>query len=97
MGIARVVEFEGVDADRMEQLQQEIEGGGGPPEGVPAKEILVLHDADSGKALVVIFFDTEEDYASGDAALAAMPAAETPGRRTSVARYRVAARMSAGS
>jgi len=42
---------------------------------------------------VVVFFDNEDDYRQGDEALSAMPAAETPGRRTSVTKYNVAFRM----
>ncbi|HEY0415696.1 MAG TPA: hypothetical protein VGC78_04865 [Gaiellaceae bacterium] len=97
MAFARVVEFEGVDADRMQEMQKEIEGDGGPPEGVAATEILVLHDLEAAKAMVVIFFDTEEDYDQADEVLGAMPTDETPGRRSSVTRYRVAARMRSGA
>lgn len=93
MAIARVVSFEGVDSDRMAQMRSEMEGSE-RPEGVPAKEIIVLHDPDSQKSLVLLFFDSEEDYRQGDEALNAMPAGDTPGRRTSVAKYQVAARMS---
>lgn len=91
MPFARVVSFEGVTRDRVAQLEREI-GEGPPPEGLPATEILLLHDRDAEKALVAVFFDTEEDYATGDRILDAMPAADTPGRRTSVTRYEVALR-----
>jgi hypothetical protein len=64
-----------------------------PAEGLPAKEIIVLHDADAEKSLVVIFFESEEDYQRGDEVLSAMPADDTPGRRTAVAKYDVAIRM----
>lgn len=94
MALARVVSFEGVSKDRMEELQREI-GEGGRPEGVPATEIVVLHDADAEKSLVIVFFETEDDYRRGDETLNAMPADETPGRRTSVSRYDVAFRMTA--
>jgi hypothetical protein len=93
MALARVVEFEGVDAERMEEMRQEM--GGDRPEGVPASEIIVLHDAAAEKSLVVLFFESEDDYRRGDEALNAMPAGETPGRRTSVTRYDVAIRMTA--
>jgi hypothetical protein len=92
MALARVVTFEGVSAERMESMQAEMEGAERPPD-VPATEIVVLHDAESEKSVVIVFFDSEEDYARGDAALNAMPAGDTPGRRASVAKYRVAARM----
>ena len=52
-----------------------------------------LHDPEAEKSLVILFFDSEEDYRRGDAALNAMPAADTPGQRTSVTRYDVAFRM----
>jgi hypothetical protein len=92
MALARVVTFEGVSAERMESMQAEMQGAERPPD-VPATEIVVLHDAEAEKSVVIVFFDSEEDYARGDAALNAMPAGDTPGRRTSVAKYRVAARM----
>jgi hypothetical protein len=94
MSLARVVEFEGVTKARLEEMKQEMEGGGGPPEGVPVKELIVLHDADAEKAVVVLFFDNEEDYQQGDEALSAMPAEETPGRRASVKKYGVVVRQS---
>jgi hypothetical protein len=94
MGLARVVSFEGVSKDRVEQMQREMREQE-QPEGLPATEILVLHDPDTEKSLVVLFFETEDDYRRGDEVLNAMPADETPGRRTSVTRYDVAIRMTA--
>ena len=73
-------------------MRQEMEGGE-RPDDVPATEIVVLHDADASKSLAIVFFDNEEDYAKGDAALNAMPAGDTPGQRTSVTKYDVAIRM----
>jgi hypothetical protein len=92
MALARVVSFEGVNKDRMEAMNQEVREGG-PPEGLPAMEIVVLHDAEVEKALVILFFETEDDYKRGDDVLNAMPADETPGRRASVTKYDVAIRM----
>jgi hypothetical protein len=92
MPIARVVTFDGVSSDRMAQMQQEMQGSE-RPDDVPAKEIVVLHDPDAEKSLVIVFFENEEDYRRGDEALNAMPAADTPGQRTSVAKYDVAFRM----
>jgi hypothetical protein len=92
MPLARVVSFEGVDSDRMTEMQREMEGSE-QPENVPATEIVVLHDREAERSLVILFFDNEDDYRRGDEALNAMPAAETPGRRTSVAKYDVAFRM----
>jgi hypothetical protein len=93
MALARVVSFENVSKDRIEELKREMASAEGPPEGIPSTELLVLHDADAEKSLVVVFFDTEDDYAQGDATLSAMPTGDTPGRRTSVSKYDVAVRM----
>lgn len=93
MALARVVEFEGVSKERMDEMNREMDEGG-RPDDVPATEIVVLHDAEAEKSLVILFFDSEDDYTRGDAALNAMPAGDTPGRRTSVRKYDVAARMS---
>jgi hypothetical protein len=90
----RVVTFEGVDKSRMDEMKREIRDGE-PPADIPASEIVVLFDADAEKSVVLVFFESEEDYRRGDEALNAMPAGDTPGRRTSVEKYEVAARRSA--
>jgi len=92
MALARVVAFDGVNADRMAEMQREMEDGE-RPDDVPAKEIIVLHDAEAEQALVILFFESEDDYRRADEALNAMPAGDTPGRRASVARYDVATRI----
>ena len=94
MSVARVVAFDGVDAQRMEEMKSRMEEGGRPDE-VPATEILVLHDPEAEKSLVVLFFDSEDDYQRGHEALDAMPSDDTPGQRTSVTKYNVAHRMNA--
>jgi hypothetical protein len=93
MALARVVTFEGVDKARMDEMKSEMDRGERPPD-VPATEIVVLHDPDAEKSQVILFFENEDDYNRGDQALNAMDAGETPGRRTSVTKYNVAARMS---
>jgi hypothetical protein len=92
MALARVVAFDGVNSERIAQMRQEMEQGERPEE-IPATEVIVLHDPEAQKSLAIVFFENEEDYARGDAALNAMPASETPGQRTSVAKYDVAIRM----
>jgi hypothetical protein len=92
MALARVVSFDGVTKDRMDELEREVRGQE-RPEGVPATEMIVLHDAEAEKSLVIVFFETDEDYRQGDEALNAMPAGDTPGRRASVTKYDVAFRM----
>lgn len=95
MALARVVAFEGVTAERIERLRAQISGSDGPPEGVPSTELMILHDPQTEKSLAIIFFENEDDYARGDAALDARPTDETPGRRVSVGKYEVAIRMAA--
>jgi hypothetical protein len=92
MALARVVTFDGVSKDRMDQMDREMQEGQ-PPEGFPPAELIVLHDPDAEKSLVVVIFDNEDDYKRGDEALNAMPAGDTPGQRTSVTKYNVATRM----
>ena len=92
MAIARVVTFDGVTKDRMDEMNREMSEGE-PPEGFPSSELIVLHDPGAEKSLVVIIFETEDDYKTGDEILNAMPAGDTPGQRTSVTRYDVAQRM----
>jgi hypothetical protein len=92
MALARVVTFDGVSKERMEEMNREMEGGQ-PPEGFPSAEMIALHDADAEQSVVVIVFDNEDDYKKGDEILSAMPAGDTPGQRTSVKKYDVAMRM----
>jgi hypothetical protein len=92
MAIARVVTFDGVSKDRMEQMKKDMNEGD-RPEDVPATEIVVLHDPEAEKSVVILFFENEDDYKRGDAALNAMPSGDTPGQRSSVTRYDVAMRM----
>ena len=90
--LARVVTFDGVSSDRMNQMRQEMQDGQ-PPEGLEAKEIVVLHDPDAEKSVVVIFFDDEDAYRRGDEILSSMDTGDTPGTRTSVSKYDVAMRQ----
>ena len=93
MALARVVSFEGVGKDRMDQMRSDMSEAEGPPEGIPATEFIMLHDPEAETSLAILFFDTEDDYRRADETLNSMPAGDTPGRRTSVARYEVAMRM----
>jgi hypothetical protein len=92
MALARVVTFDGVSKDRMAEMDREMQDGQ-PPEGFPDAELIVLHDPEAEKSLVMIIFETEDDYRRGDEILSAMPADDTPGQRTSVTKYDVATRM----
>ncbi|MGH2902342.1 MAG: hypothetical protein ACRDK7_01925 [Solirubrobacteraceae bacterium] len=63
----------------------------GPPEGVPAVSLLVLHKPDEGKVLAISLFMTEEDLQKGDATLNAMnpPSPGGMGQRASVEMFEV--------
>jgi hypothetical protein len=92
MALARVVSFEGVGKERMAELAREMREGD-RPEDLPVTEVVVLHDPEAEKSLVILFFETEDDYRRGDEVLNAMPADDTPGRRASVTKYDVPIRM----
>lgn len=90
MALARVVSFDGVSQERVEELKQQMNEG--RPDDIPASEVVLLYDAEAQKSIVVLFFDSESDYDRADATLSAMPADETPGQRASVGKYEVAVR-----
>ena len=90
MALARVVSFDGVSQDRVDEMKQQMNEG--RPDDIPASEVVLLYDAEAQKSIVVLFFDSEDDYDRADATLSAMPADETPGQRTSVGKYEVAVR-----
>ena len=92
MTLARVVGFDGVNKERLDELVGEMEAGE-PPAEIPAKELIILHDGDNESSLVIMFFENDEDYRRGDETLSAMPSDNTPGKRTSVVRYDVALHM----
>jgi hypothetical protein len=92
MTLARVVAFDGVDDERIEEMRRTMRDND-PPEGLRPTELIILHDGDAEKALAIVFFANEEDYREGDAILGAMPAGDTPGSRRSVEKYEVAIRM----
>jgi hypothetical protein len=97
---ARVVRWEGAEAEAMERAASEIraqaEAGEGPPEGVPAKGLLILNDSESGRSLGITLFETEDDYREGDETLGSMsPPGEGFGKRVSVEKYEVAVQLEA--
>jgi hypothetical protein len=97
---ARVVRWEGADAETQERTASEIrsqaESQDGPPEGVPAKGLLILNDGENGRSLAISFFETEDDYREGDATLNSMsPPGDGMGRRVAVEKYEVAVQLEA--
>jgi len=96
--LARVVTWEGGDAEAMKQSAAEInqQSSDGPPPGVPAKEFLLLQDTANGKTVAIITFENEDDYRQGDEVLSSMdPPGEGMGQRVSVEKFEIAARFEA--
>lgn len=89
----RVVRFTDVDADHVKGLVEEMDAE--PPEGVDATRIQIVHDADQGTALALMFFETAEAMKAADAIMGAMDPSETPGTRASVDHGEVLGEMSA--
>ena len=85
---ARVVRFTDVDPEHIKsRLEDRAEEG--PPEGVPATGIQILHDAEQRTAVVVQLFDTAEDMSASEAAFSGMDPSDTPGTRASVDRCEI--------
>lgn len=95
---ARVVRWEGAEAEAMKQTAEQIsaDAEAGPPEGIPAKGLLLLHDLEGGKAMAISFFETEDDYREGGETLNSMnPPGGGFGRRVAVDKYSVALELEA--
>lgn len=89
---ARVVRWEGGDAAAMRRSADEIneQAASGPPEGLPASSFRFLLDADEGRGLSLVFFETEEDMRKGHEVLEGMdPPGDGLGSRTWVEMYEV--------
>lgn len=90
---ARVATFEGGDPEQVRQMIEGIDerSESGPPEGVPAVGLLMLHDPSKGKVLAISLFENEEDLRKGDATLNSMnpPVPGGMGRRASVEMFEV--------
>ncbi len=87
---ARVIRWEGAEAQAMRDSAASLKEETGPPEGVPATGFMFLIDPDEGRGLAISFFDTEEDRRKGHEVLSAMnPPGDGMGRRVSVEMYEV--------
>ncbi|MGD0386886.1 MAG: hypothetical protein ABSB73_12225 [Solirubrobacteraceae bacterium] len=90
---ARVATFEGGDPEQVRRMVEEIgrQSAGGPPEGVPAAGLLILHRPGDAKVLAITLFETEEDLRQGDATLNSMdpPTPGGMGRRAAVEIFEV--------
>jgi hypothetical protein len=96
---ARVATFEGGDPEQVQQMVAMInkEAGSGPPDGVPATGLLILHQPAQGKVVAISLFETEADLKQGDATLSAMdpPVPGGMGNRSSVEMYEVPVKFDA--
>ena len=94
---ARVATFEGGEPEQVRRMVAEIDrqAGSGPPGGVPAVGLLLLHRPTDGKILAITLFDSEEDLRQGDAKLNSMdpPDPGGMGRRSSVETFEVATKI----
>jgi hypothetical protein len=91
---ARVARWEGAEAEQIRAAAQGIsaDAASGPPEGLPAKGLMLLVDPESGRSMAISLFATEEDLRQGDATLNTMsPPGDGMGQRTAVEFYEVAA------
>jgi hypothetical protein len=91
---ARVARWEGAEAEqiRAAALGINADAASGPPEGLPAKGLMLLIDPEGGRSMAISLFATEEDLRKGDETLNTMsPPGDGMGKRTSVETYEVAA------
>jgi hypothetical protein len=79
----RVVRFTDVTAERVQSLAARIDASG-PPPGVSIKKLQMVFDEAQGTAVVLQYFEGQEDLQAGAETFAAMDPSDTPGRRVSV-------------
>jgi hypothetical protein len=85
----RVATFE-ADEAALEMMVADINSHDGPPEGVPAKSIMVGVDRAAGRVRVVVRFGSEDDLRTGSATMDAMnPPDDASVRRISVEEYEI--------
>ena len=93
---ARVAKWEGAEAEQIRAAAEGInaEASSGPPEGLPAKGLMLLIDPENGRSMAISLFATDEDLRQGDATLNAMsPPGDGMGQRTAVEVYEVVAAL----
>lgn len=86
---ARVGKWEGGDARAIQEAADRISSQDGPPEGLPAKRLLMLSDESTGNVLMIPFFETEDDLKQGDETLKGMNPPGDIGELKSVEMYEV--------
>jgi hypothetical protein len=95
---ARVARWEGSSAEALDAAAAGIRENAesGPPEGLPAKRLILLQDKGGGRSMAITLFETEEDYRQGDETLNSMsPPGEGMGQRVGIDKYEVAIELEA--
>jgi hypothetical protein len=95
---ARVARWEGASAEAQEAAAAGIRENAesGPPEGLPAKKMLLLQDKEGGRSMAITLFETEDDYRQGNETLNSMsPPGEGMGQRVGVEKFEVAIELEA--
>lgn len=95
---ARVARWENASAEALDQAAAGIreDAESGPPEGLPAKKLLLLQDREGGRSMAITLYETEDDYRRGDATLNSMsPPGDGMGERVGVDKYEVAIELDA--
>lgn len=93
---ARVARWEGASAEALDRVAAGIreDAESGPPEGLPAKKLILLQDKENGRSIAITMFETEDDYRQGDETLDSMsPPGDGMGQRVGVDKYEVAIEM----
>lgn len=80
----RVVRFNDVTPERLDQLVSRINESDGPPPGVDSPRLQVLFDEAQGTVVVLQHFATAENMEAAAKVMSAMDSSETPGTRASV-------------
>lgn len=81
---ARVVRFDGVSREGIDQVLAQIEESDGPPPGVDAKRMQMLWDEDSQTSTFIAWFETKDAMVEAHRIFDAMSVGDTPGNRVSV-------------
>ena len=80
----RVVRFNNVSPEHVDQLVARINDSDGPPPGVTMAGMKLLFDAGQGTALSIQEYSSAEEMAEAAKVFDAMDPSETPGSRSSV-------------
>ena len=86
MALARVVIFDGVTEERMQEMDRQMQEGDSPKDFLRRSSSPFTMPTQR-ESLVIVFLENEDDYNRADEILSAMPAGDTPGQRASVTKY----------